>query len=121
MNDKVRVEIERFDPEEKKTYSQVYDVPRGTKTRVLDFLVYIFEEMDPSLAYRRHLCKARMCNGCLMMVNGKPRFICWELVSPDQTEINLSPLKGKGVLKDLVVELGKGATNREGESDEKSE
>jgi succinate dehydrogenase/fumarate reductase-like Fe-S protein len=121
MNDMVSIKIKRFDPEENRTYSQVYYVPRGTKTRVLDFLVYIFEEMDPSLAYRRHLCKARMCNACLMMVNGKPRFVCWELVSPDQTEINLSPLKGKRVLKDLVVDLPPAGMNRGGEADEKSE
>ncbi len=121
MNDIVRIRIERFDPEENKTYSRVYDVPRGTKTRVLDFLVYIFEKIDPSLAYRRHLCRARMCNGCLMMVNGKPRLACWELISPDQTEINLSPLKGKKVLKDLVVDLPRAGMNREGEPDEKSE
>jgi succinate dehydrogenase/fumarate reductase iron-sulfur protein len=121
MNDLVKIKIERFNPEENKTYTQVYDVPRGTKTRVLDFLFYIFEEMDSSLAYRRHLCKARMCNGCLMMVNDRPRLACWELVSPDQKEITLSPLKGKKVLKDLVVDLGKGGMNSEGESDEKSE
>ncbi|HSR10521.1 MAG TPA: 2Fe-2S iron-sulfur cluster-binding protein, partial [Thermodesulfobacteriota bacterium] len=107
MNDIVRIEIERFDPEEGRSYSQVYEVPRGTKTRVLDFLVYIFEEIDPSLAYRRHLCKARMCNGCLMMVNGKARFACWEIVSPEEREIRLSPLEGKRIFKDLVVDLGK--------------
>lgn len=102
----VKINIERYDPEENKKYTQVYQVPRGTKTRVLDFLIYIFEEIDPSLAYRRHLCKARMCNACGMLVNNKPRLICWEVVSPEQKEITLSPLKGKRVLKDLVVDWG---------------
>jgi len=101
----VRVKIERYDPEKKERYLQTYEVPRGSKGRVLDFLNYIFEELDPSLAYRRHLCKARMCNGCLMMVNGRPRMVCWEVVSPEQNEINLSPLPGATLFKDLVVDF----------------
>jgi succinate dehydrogenase/fumarate reductase iron-sulfur protein len=101
----VKVKIERYDPEKDKKYVESYDVPRGTKARVLDFLNYIFEEVDSSLGYRRHLCKARMCNGCLMMVNDKPRLICWEVISPDQKEITLSPLKGKKIIKDLVVDF----------------
>jgi succinate dehydrogenase/fumarate reductase-like Fe-S protein len=101
----VRVNIERYDPEKKETYLQSYDVPRGSKARVLDYLNYIFEEMDPSVAYRRHLCKARMCHGCMMMVNGKASMICWEVVPAGQKEITLSPLKGRTVFKDLVFDL----------------
>ena len=106
-DDTVKVVIERYNPEENREYTVIYEVPRDTKTRVLDFLNYIFEELDSSLSYRRHLCKARMCNGCLMMVNGKPRLVCWERVSIEQKEIVLSPLRGKKVLKDLVVDFGK--------------
>lgn len=105
-NTTVRVTIERYDPEKKKAYQQTYNVPRGSKARVLDFLNYIFEELDPSIAYRRHLCKARMCHGCLMMVNGKPAMVCWEVVPPGQNEITLSPLRGRTVFKDLVFDLG---------------
>ena len=102
----VKVNIERYDPERDTRYVQTYQVPRGSKVRVLDFLNYIFDEIDPSLAYRRHLCKARMCNGCMMMVNDKPRLVCWEVVSPEQNEISLAPMKEKKVLKDLVVDFG---------------
>jgi len=101
--DMVKVNVARYDPEKETEYLQTYDVPRGSKVRVLDFLNYIFDEIDPSLGYRRHLCKARMCNGCMMMVNDKARLVCWEVVSPKQNEITLSPLKGRKVLKDLVV------------------
>jgi succinate dehydrogenase/fumarate reductase iron-sulfur protein len=102
--DFVKINIARYNPEENSEYIQTYEVPRGSRSRVLDFLNYIFEEMDPTLSYRRHLCKARLCNGCLMMVNGKPRLVCWELVSPEQNEITLAPLEGKKVIKDLVTE-----------------
>lgn len=115
-NSTVRVTIERYDPEKKEHYLQTYEVPRGSKARVLDFLNYIFEELDPSLAYRRHLCKARMCHGCLMMVNGKPCMVCWEVVSPEQNEITLSPLRGKAVFKDLVVDFGGQELEEPGES-----
>jgi succinate dehydrogenase/fumarate reductase iron-sulfur protein len=103
--DLVKVRIERYDPAEERRYLQSYSVPRGSRLRVLDFLNYIFEELDQSLSYRRHLCKAKMCNGCLMMINGKPGLACWELIPASQSEINLSPLKGKKVLKDLIVDL----------------
>ena len=102
----VKVNIKRYDPERDTRYVQTYQVPRGSKVRVLDFLNYIFDEIDPSLAYRRHLCKARMCNGCMMMVNDKPRLVCWEVVSPEQNEISLAPMKERKVLKDLVVDFG---------------
>ena len=104
-NDAVKIHIQRYDPGENKQFAQTYEVPRGSKIRVLDFLNYIFDEIDASLAYRRHLCKARMCNGCMMMVDGKASMVCWEVVPPEQTEISLAPLKGKRVLKDLVVEF----------------
>ena len=101
----VKVYVDRYDPGKKETYTQTYEVPRGERVRVLDFLDYIFEEMDPSLSYRRHLCKAKMCHACMMMVNDNPRLVCWEVVSPGQDEIKLSPLKGKRVLKDLIVDF----------------
>ena len=116
----VRVNIERVDPERKERYIQSYDVPRGTKARVLDFLNYIFEEIDPSLAYRRHLCNARMCSACLMMVNGRPRLVCWEVVSPEQNEITLAPLKGKTVFKDLVVDFGGEISEEQGSPEDES-
>ena len=106
MNDDiVKVYIERYNPDNDEQYLQAYEVPRGTKVRVLDFINYIFEEIDSSLGYRRHLCKAKMCNGCMMMVNDEPRLICWEYVSPNQDVIKLSPLKGRKVLKDLIVDF----------------
>jgi succinate dehydrogenase/fumarate reductase-like Fe-S protein len=100
------VSIERYDPREEKEWVQTYEVPRGKSTSVLDFLNYIFDELDPTLGYRRHLCKARMCHACAMMVNDKPRLICWEVVSPEQDEIALAPLRGHRTLRDLVVQFG---------------
>jgi fumarate reductase iron-sulfur subunit len=105
-NDLVTVRIERYDPAQKRAYVQSYSVPRESRLRVLDFLNYIFEELDQTLSYRRYLCKAKMCNGCLMMIDGKPALACWELVPAEKSVIALSPLKGKKVLKDLVVDFG---------------
>ncbi|MFC1955941.1 2Fe-2S iron-sulfur cluster-binding protein [Chloroflexota bacterium] len=107
-SDTVKLNIARYDPEKDRKYTQTYEVPRGTKIRVLDFLNYIFDELDPSLAYRRHLCNAKMCNGCIMDVDDKPRMVCWEVVPPEKTAIALAPQKGKKVLKDLVVDFGAG-------------
>jgi len=104
-NDIVKVYVDKYNPGKNETYTQTYEVPRGGKVRVLDFLDYIFENIDPSLGYRRHLCKAKMCHGCMMMVDDKPRLVCWEVVSPEQDEIKLAPLKGKRVIKDLIVDL----------------
>ncbi len=111
--DMVAVKIARYNPETNDKQVQTYQVPRGSKMRILDFLNYIFDELDPSLGYRRHVCNAKMCNGCLIMVNGKPRMVCWEVLPPGQNEVTLEPLRGKKVLKDLVVDFGEGAEAEE--------
>ena len=105
-SDMVKVSIERYCPVEARHWVQSYVVPREERTSVLEFLNYIFEELDPTLAYRRHLCKARMCWGCMMMINGRPRLACWEVVHAGQHELTLAPLEGRRVIRDLIVDLG---------------
>ena len=102
----VTVSIARYSPDEGRQWVQAYEVPRGERTSVLEFLNYIFEELDPTLAYRRHLCNARMCHGCMMMVNGRPRLVCWEIVAAGQGELSLAPLERCTIIRDLVVDLG---------------
>ncbi len=104
--DIVSVKILRYDPKDGgKSRVQEYLVPREDKIRVLDFLKYIYEELDPSLSYRRHLCDVRLCLGCLMRVNHRNCLVCWEKVDKNEKEILIEPASGYPVLKDLVVDF----------------
>ena len=106
-DDMVLVKVFRYNPDsdEKPGFEQ-YEVPRGDRIRVLDFLKYIYEELDPTLSYRRHLCDVRLCNGCLMRVNQRNCLVCWEKVGKDQKEIVIEPVNGYEIVKDLVVDFG---------------
>jgi succinate dehydrogenase/fumarate reductase-like Fe-S protein len=66
-------------------------------TNVLD---YIYENLDSSLAYYTS-CHRGVCGRCLMIVNGKTRLACIELVTDNLT---LNPLPNHRVIRDLVVE-----------------
>lgn len=58
---------------------------------------------DDTLAFRRYCCALFYCNSCLMLVNGKKVNACLYILEPD-TELEIAPIPGKRVLRDLMVE-----------------
>ncbi|MDY6910810.1 MAG: 2Fe-2S iron-sulfur cluster-binding protein [Chloroflexota bacterium] len=68
---------------------------------VLEVLQYIYEELDPSLAFRGP-CEANCCKGCTMRINGKPGLACEKRAEADMT---IEPLSKFKVIKDLVVDF----------------
>ncbi len=83
---------------------QEYQVPTNGLIRVLDLMRYIFEELNPNFAYRRHLCRDDVCMGCLININGKIRLACSTPLEPGLTEYRLAPAKTFPVIRDLVVD-----------------
>jgi succinate dehydrogenase/fumarate reductase-like Fe-S protein len=110
---RLKVKILRYDPEkDKEAKYQTFEIPTEGTVFVLKALNYIYENIDPTLAYRRHLClgawdsdTANLCRACLMLINGKPRYACSTIVEGD--EITLEPLRGYEVIRDLVVDFNK--------------
>lgn len=69
----------------------------------IEGLESIYMEQDDTLAFRRYCCALLYCNSCLMLVNGKKVNACLYILEPE-TELEIAPIPGKRVLRDLMVE-----------------
>ena len=102
----VELNIYRYDPDiDEKPYMQNVRVSldRGEKM-VLDILMRIKSDVDDSLSFRRS-CREGVCGSDGMNINGKNRLAC---ITPNQEitqPIELRPLPGLPVVRDLIVDL----------------
>ncbi len=102
---RVHYRIKRFDPEkDREPHFADYDVELEPSDRVLDGLNAIKWYQDGSLTYRRS-CVHGVCGSDAMMVNGRNRLACKLLVREAGNQIQIEPLRGYRVIKDLVVDL----------------
>ncbi len=99
----IQVKVSRFDPNvDKSPHYQTYEVPFEPKMTLMDALDYIYENLDPSLAYHSHTsCHRRVCTRCNVTVNSKPGLSCHTELTGDVT---IDPLPRFKVIRDLVVE-----------------
>ena len=83
-----------------------WHIPDETTTTILDVLLRMQREQDPTLAFR-FACRVNMCGSCGMVINGKEALACKTNVShiPPGKEITLRPLNHFPVIKDLVVDM----------------
>jgi succinate dehydrogenase / fumarate reductase iron-sulfur subunit len=101
--------VRRYDPEAAEPASsfQQYQFEVPDHYTVLDALMHVREEVDPSLALRCS-CRASICGSCAMTVNDSPRLACrtkLREVSPDGQQVTIAPMNNQRVVKDLVVDL----------------
>merc|ERR1719502_1181155 len=71
---------------------------------ILDAVLYIKDEMDPTLALRRS-CREGICGSCAMNINGKNGLACLTYITPSSKAIEIQPLPHTYVVKDLVPDL----------------
>lgn len=95
---KVRVTIRRDDRE------STFLVDRTEPMLVLDLLLAVRREHDPSLAFR-HSCRVAMCNTCGVRVDGEPVLACQVPVLPERDDLLIEPLEGAPVIRDLIVRM----------------
>src|SRR5215216_459421 len=106
----VLLRVRRFNPEaENKAYWAEYkltDVKR--MDRVLDLLHHVKWYIDGTLTLRRS-CAHGVCGSDAMRINGINRLACKVLVSDlgsgDTMKIQVEPILGLPVLKDLLVDM----------------
>jgi len=97
-----RVVVRRFDPSaDSEPYYQEYTGIPFEGRSVMEVLQAIYEELDPSLAFRR-LCIHGFCGSCFLLVNGEPVLSCQY---PAQAEMKIEPHPKFPVVRDLVVDL----------------
>ena len=71
---------------------------------VLDAMIKIKNEIDPSLAFRRS-CREGICGSCAMNINGTNTLACTQAISELGRTIRIYPLPHMEVVKDLVPDL----------------
>jgi succinate dehydrogenase / fumarate reductase iron-sulfur subunit len=71
---------------------------------VLDALIKIKDEVDPSLTFRRS-CREGVCGSCAMNIDGTNTLACIKPIDEVKGEIKVYPLPHMPVIKDLVPDL----------------
>lgn len=72
---------------------------------VLDALIKIKSEQDPTLTFRRS-CREGICGSCAMNINGKNTLACLCYIDKKSADtVKINPLPHMYVLKDLVPDL----------------
>jgi len=98
--------IYRYDPDTAvKPFMQEYDIDlKSCGPMILDALVKIKDEVDPTLTFRRS-CREGICGSCAMNISGKNGLACLLYIEPDAKPIEIQPLPHSYVVKDLVPDL----------------
>jgi len=101
--------VYRWDPEQEgqKPYLSTYPVDLDDcGPMVLDALLKIKNEQDPSLTFRRS-CREGICGSCAMNIQGSNTLACLAYIDDDtKTATKIYPLPHMYVLKDLVPDMG---------------
>ena len=104
----VTMRIRRFNPEkDQKPYWGEYTLQDvEPNDRVLELLHRVKWEQDGTLAFRRS-CGHGLCGSDGMRINGVNKLACKVLIKSfgDNARIQLEPLMGLTVIKDLIVDM----------------
>ncbi|NQY82813.1 MAG: succinate dehydrogenase iron-sulfur subunit [Alphaproteobacteria bacterium] len=73
---------------------------------VLDALIKIKNEIDPTLTFRRS-CREGICGSCAMNIDGTNTLACTKFLSEVQGDVKIYPLPHMRVIKDLVPDLNR--------------
>jgi succinate dehydrogenase / fumarate reductase, iron-sulfur subunit len=71
---------------------------------VLDALIKIKNEVDPTLTFRRS-CREGICGSCSMNMNGRNGLACTTAIEDLKGEVRITPLPHMSVVKDLVPDF----------------
>lgn len=99
--------IARFQPgEAPERWVAGYTLEMADDDRILDLLIQVREKHDSSLAFR-HSCGHGVCGSDGLLIQGRNRLACKSFVGdfPGAGPINVAPLPGYEVLRDLVVDM----------------
>ena len=103
-----KFEIYRWNPDEpnKKPWMQEYSVDlNACGPMVLDALIKIKNEMDPTLTFRRS-CREGICGSCAMNIGGVNTLACISKIDTNVAKsTKIYPLPHMYVVKDLVPDM----------------
>ena len=97
--------IYRYDPDkDKKPYMQTYTIELLDSDRMLLDVLILLKKMDETLAFRRS-CREGICGSDGLNINGKNGLACLKNMNTLPQVIELRPLPGLPVIRDLVVDM----------------
>ena len=98
--------IYRYDPDKKENprYDRFEVDLDECGPMVLDALIKIKSEADPTLTFRRS-CREGICGSCSMNMNGRNGLACTTAIEDLSGEIRITPLPHMDVIKDLVPDF----------------
>ncbi len=76
----------------------------ATGPMVLDALIKIKNEVDPTLTFRRS-CREGICGSCSMNIDGSNTLACTKPIDEVKGEVVITPLPHMEVIKDLVPDF----------------
>jgi succinate dehydrogenase / fumarate reductase iron-sulfur subunit len=101
-----RFRVYRYDPDGgERPRMDTYEVDMDRcGPMVLDALIKIKNEIDPSLTFRRS-CREGICGSCAMNIDGTNTLACIKATEDVQGDVKIYPLPHMPVVKDLVPDL----------------
>ena len=101
--------VRRYDPEGEQPlpYLDEFSLEVPEHFTVLDALIKVREEIDPSLSLRCS-CRAAICGSCAMRINGQARLACKTKLlglAPGGQPVSVEPMGNQKVVRDLVVDM----------------
>ena len=105
-DDPKKLKIYRWDPEKNQNPRiDTYEIDKKKcGPMVLDALIKIKNEIDPTLTFRRS-CREGVCGSCAMNIGGKNTLACTIDMASYKGDVNIFPLPHMDVVKDLVPDL----------------
>ncbi len=102
----ITLSIKKFNPEvDSEPQTVAYDVDVEGTDRVIDALLYISENQDSTLTFRKS-CAHGVCGSDAMRINGVEMLACKTLIKDvlEEGTIRIEPLRNMKVTRDLVVD-----------------
>ncbi len=98
--------VYRWDPDiDANPRTDVYEIDMDScGPMVLDALIKIKNEIDPTLTFRRS-CREGICGSCSMNIDGRNTLACTKALEEIKGEVKIYPLPHMPVVKDLVPDL----------------
>lgn len=98
--------IYRYDPDDKENPRlDTYELNlEECGPMVLDALIKIKNEVDPTLTFRRS-CREGICGSCAMNIDGTNTLACIKHIDECKSDVKITPLPHLYVIKDLVPDL----------------
>jgi succinate dehydrogenase / fumarate reductase iron-sulfur subunit len=101
----MKFRIYRFDPDkDAEPYMQEYDIELQSTDRMLLDALERIKAVDDSLSLRRS-CREGVCGSDAMNINGKNGLACITKLADLKNPVELRPLPGLPVIRDLVVDM----------------